>query len=79
LTSGRQPVVKIIAESLSQYDEKYVIPIPFSGIRVGRRRYLIKKTKNNCYIVFPSDCDDVESRKTFVLHIRRGGQKVKTA
>jgi hypothetical protein len=29
---------KIIAESLSQHDEKHVVPIPLSGIRVGRRR-----------------------------------------
>jgi hypothetical protein len=28
---------KIIAESLSQYDEKYVVPTPLSGIRVGGR------------------------------------------
>jgi hypothetical protein len=34
--SGRQPVVKIIAESLSQHDEKHVVPILLSGIRVGR-------------------------------------------
>jgi hypothetical protein len=26
--------------------------------------------------VLPSDCDGVESRKTFVLYRRRGGQKV---
>jgi hypothetical protein len=29
---------KIIAESLSQHDEKHVVPIPLSGIRVGGRR-----------------------------------------
>jgi hypothetical protein len=40
LTSDRRPVVKIIAESLSQHDEKHVIPTPLSGIRVGRRRRL---------------------------------------
>jgi hypothetical protein len=28
---------KIIAESLSQHDEKHVVPTPLSGIRVGRR------------------------------------------
>jgi hypothetical protein len=28
LTSGRRPVVKIIAESLSQHDEKHVVPTP---------------------------------------------------
>jgi hypothetical protein len=37
LTSGRRPIVKIIAESLSQHDEKHVIPTPLSGIRVGGR------------------------------------------
>jgi uncharacterized membrane protein len=36
--SGRQPVVKIIAKSFSQYDEKHVVPTPLSGIRVGKRR-----------------------------------------
>jgi hypothetical protein len=30
LTSGRRPVVKIIAESLSQYDEKHVVLTPLS-------------------------------------------------
>jgi hypothetical protein len=38
LTSGRQPVIKINAESLSQHDEKHVVPTPLSGIRVGRRK-----------------------------------------
>jgi hypothetical protein len=42
---------------------------------------LYRRQKNNClqrrYIVLPSDCDGVESRKTFVLYRRRGGQKVK--
>jgi hypothetical protein len=38
LTSGRRPVVKIIAESLSQHDEKHVVLTPLSGIRVGGRR-----------------------------------------
>jgi hypothetical protein len=36
--SGRWPVVKIIAESLSQRDEKHVVPTPLSGLRVGKRR-----------------------------------------
>jgi hypothetical protein len=27
---------KIIAESLSQHDVKHVVPIPLSGIRVGK-------------------------------------------
>jgi hypothetical protein len=35
LTAGRRPVVKIIAKSLSQHDEKHVVPTPLSGIRVG--------------------------------------------
>jgi hypothetical protein len=34
---GRQPAVKIIAESLSQHDEKHVVPTPLSGVRVGKR------------------------------------------
>jgi hypothetical protein len=45
LTSGRRPVVKIIAEILSQHDEKHVGPTPLSGIRVGGRV---------CYLVGPS-------------------------
>jgi hypothetical protein len=40
LTSGRRPFVKIIAESLSQHDEKHVVPTPLS---VGKGR---KKKKN---------------------------------
>jgi hypothetical protein len=36
LTSGKRPVVRINAESLSQH-EKHVVPTPLSGIRVGRR------------------------------------------
>jgi hypothetical protein len=34
----KRPVVKVIAESLSQHDEKHVVPTPLSGIRVGGRR-----------------------------------------
>jgi hypothetical protein len=30
------PVVKIIAESLSEHDEKHVVPTPLSGKRVGK-------------------------------------------
>jgi hypothetical protein len=41
LTSGKRPVVKIVAESLSQHDEKHVVPTPLSGI-LGRK----KKKKN---------------------------------
>jgi hypothetical protein len=28
----------MIAKSLSQHDEKHVVPTPLSGIRVGKRR-----------------------------------------
>jgi hypothetical protein len=35
-TSGRWPVIKTIAESLSQHDEKHVVPTTLSGIRVGK-------------------------------------------
>jgi hypothetical protein len=34
---GGRPVVKTIPESLSQHDEKHVVPTPLSGIRLGRR------------------------------------------
>jgi hypothetical protein len=40
LTSGR-PVVKTIAESLPQHDEKHVVPTPLSGKRVGKRKLMI--------------------------------------
>jgi hypothetical protein len=33
----RRPDVKIIAEYLSQHDEKHVVPTPLGGIRVGGR------------------------------------------
>jgi hypothetical protein len=36
LTSGRQPIVKIIAESLSQHDEKHVVLTPGKG----RKKYI---------------------------------------
>jgi hypothetical protein len=32
----------LIAESLSQHDEKHVEPTPLNGIRVGRRRIHIE-------------------------------------
>jgi hypothetical protein len=35
--SGRRAVVKIIAESLSQHDEKYVVPTPLS-VGKGRKK-----------------------------------------
>jgi hypothetical protein len=37
LTAGRWPIVKIIAESLSQHDKKHFVPTSLSGIRVGKR------------------------------------------
>jgi hypothetical protein len=36
----RRPVVKINAESLSQHDEKHVVPTLLSGIRVGGRAFV---------------------------------------
>jgi hypothetical protein len=45
--SGR-PVVKIIAE-LSQHDEKHVVSILLSGIRVGRRRFCMLYTHKPTY------------------------------
>jgi hypothetical protein len=63
LTSARRPVVKIIAESLSQHDEKYVLPTPLSGIRVGKRkehninRYLISSSNDyNQLVSFFKQC-----------------------
>jgi hypothetical protein len=38
MTSGRRLVVKIIAEYLSQHDEKDVVPAPLSGIGVENIR-----------------------------------------
>jgi hypothetical protein len=35
--AGKRPVVKIVAESLSQHDEKHVVSTTLSGIKVGRR------------------------------------------
>jgi hypothetical protein len=43
--SGRRPVVKIVGESLSQHDEKHVVPTPLNGIRVGKR----KEEKGNLF------------------------------
>jgi hypothetical protein len=34
----RQPVIKINAESLSQHDEKHVVPTPLSGIRGKKKK-----------------------------------------
>jgi hypothetical protein len=36
LTSGRRPIVKTIAESLSKHDENNAVPTPLSGISVGK-------------------------------------------
>jgi hypothetical protein len=42
--SGRRPVVKIIAESLSKHDEKPVLPTPLNGIGVGKKRWAVYNT-----------------------------------
>jgi hypothetical protein len=47
--SGRRPVVKTIAESLSQHDEKHVVPTPLSGKRVGRSSQVSKKSRCSSY------------------------------
>jgi hypothetical protein len=41
----RQAVMKIIAKSLSQHDEKHVGMSPLSSIRVGRKRYTYANKK----------------------------------
>jgi hypothetical protein len=45
LTSGRRPVVKIVAESLSQYYEKHVVWNPLSGIREEKKKSLFIYTQ----------------------------------
>jgi hypothetical protein len=40
-----RPVVKIIAEALSQHDEKHVVPTTLSGIRVGKENIKNRKSK----------------------------------
>jgi hypothetical protein len=42
LTSGRWLVVKTIVESLSQPDEKHVVPTPLSGIGVEEGRFYFR-------------------------------------
>jgi hypothetical protein len=41
LTSGRRPVVKIIAESLLKHDEKHVVPTPLN-VGKGRKKSTIR-------------------------------------
>jgi hypothetical protein len=50
LTSGRRPGVKKVAESLSQHDEKHVVPTPLSGIKVGEKiRHKNTKMRNTLF------------------------------
>jgi hypothetical protein len=49
LTSGRRPVEKIIAESLSQYDEKHVVPTDPTWWDKGRK----KKTRRLSLEIIP--------------------------
>jgi hypothetical protein len=44
-SSGWWPVVNIFAESLSQHDEKHVVPTPFSVIRGGERRWVSRRNE----------------------------------
>jgi hypothetical protein len=44
--SDRQPVVKIIAESLSQHDEKHVVLTPFS-VEKGRKKKSVSGNANS--------------------------------
>jgi hypothetical protein len=53
-------VVKIIAESLSQHDEKHVVLTPLSGIKVGKRKNVMQLSAKNLL-----SCTE-----------HRGGQKV---
>jgi hypothetical protein len=42
-------VVKTNAESLSQHDEKHVVPTPLSRIRVGKRRVKVENQLEDIY------------------------------
>jgi hypothetical protein len=55
LTSGRRPVVKIIAKSVSQHDKKYVVPTSLSGIRVGRRKRRRSKREVRILLIITLD------------------------
>jgi hypothetical protein len=44
-----------IAESLTQHDEKHVVPTPFSRIGVGKSKDLLKITKED-NVVIPLKC-----------------------
>jgi hypothetical protein len=57
LTSGRRPVEKIIAESLSQHDEKHVVPTP---LIVGKGR----KKKNKLIKI------NLNSRTNYLAQIK---------
>jgi hypothetical protein len=56
-------VVKIIAESLSQHDEKHVVPTPLGGIRVGGRwkcNRLETMTQPNIYVLERGASNEVQ-------------------
>jgi hypothetical protein len=38
-------MVNIMTESLSKHDEKHIVPLPLSGIRVGKRKRSDLKAK----------------------------------
>jgi hypothetical protein len=49
LASGRRPVVKIIANYLSQHDKKHFVPTSLSGIRVRNIRVRKRRTLKFLY------------------------------
>jgi hypothetical protein len=63
--SGRWPVVEIIAESLSQHDEKHVLLTLLSGIRVIKIKNTLSK------IILPS----LQSNLIFVKRRSRAVQE----
>jgi hypothetical protein len=63
------PVVKIIAESLSQHDEKHIIPNPVSGIRVGKRKKSQVKG-----VLLSMYCDELEMRERVAEGSRGAGR-----
>jgi hypothetical protein len=68
-TSGRRPVVKTIAESLSPHEEKPVVPTPLSGIRVGRRRYFQSSNQRRSQIYFEMPRVKVRLTALYDIHL----------
>jgi hypothetical protein len=66
--SVRWPVVKTIAESLSQHDEKHVVPTPPSGIRVRKRREVLR-TSIALTLNPRRDISDIKDTRVLSLYV----------